>query len=60
MCGKLRGLLAIKNFSEHMAMDGQFDFLVLFGWMPLIPRGPMHAMNLRRSIDKQTTDFQSM
>ena len=35
ICGKICGLLAI----EHMALDGQFYFLVLFGWMPLIPAG---------------------
>ena len=26
-------------FFKYMALDGQFYFLVLFGWMPLIPGG---------------------
>ena len=27
------------KFFQNKALEGQFDFLVLFGWMPLIPEG---------------------
>ena len=43
-------------FSKHMALDGQFYFLVLFGWMPLIPEGfPAWYEYLAFNRHKQTT-----
>ena len=36
ICGKICGH---QFFCKHMALDGQFYFLVLFRWMPLIPEG---------------------
>ena len=60
ICGKICGLLAIRFFSKHMALDGQFYFLVLFGWMPIIPEG-FHACMLWRSMDtSKPQHFQSM
>ena len=56
ICDKICGLLAINFFSKHMALDGQFYFLVLLGWMPSISEG-FHACyeSLTFNGHKQTT-----
>ena len=41
LCG-IMWTFGLQNFSKHMALDGQFYFLVLFGCMPVIPEG-LHA-----------------